>query len=299
MAPPRSLGRSPVPQISVGIVETPLIYVASPLGFAEPGRLYLRQVLHPALESAGFIVLDPWEDTTGIVAAAAEVPPGDPQHLTSLATMNSKLGANNAGSIARSDGVLAILDGSDVDSGTASEVGYAVALGVPVVGLRTDLRLSGDNAAATVNLQVQYFIEASGGTICSAVDEAITAVGSTVADRYLFHLALRSQWEEATASGRYLASTRERSLEEVGFIHLSFARQLTATARRHYADVDASELLLLTVDRRKLSSRLIVEHAPSLGEGFPHVYGPINLDAVVSVDDVARDEDGDLRATGR
>jgi uncharacterized protein (DUF952 family) len=280
-------------------VETPSIYVASPLGFTDPGRQYLSDVLHPSLASAGFSVLDPWEDTDGIVARTTTIPPSDPEYLASLATMNTALGAKNAGSIAQCSAVLALLDGSDVDSGTASEVGYAVGLGVPVVGLRTDLRPAGDNAAATVNLQVQYFIEASGGTICRTIDDAVGVLREKVADRYLFHLALRSRWEDATATGSYTASTREHSLEEVGFIHLSFADQLLATARRHYADVDASELVLLRLDRRKLSSPLLVEHAPSVGEGFPHIYGPINLDAVVAIEDVVRDDRGDLRGTGR
>ena len=54
--------------------------------------------------------------------------------------------------IESSDGVLAVLDGTDVDSGTASEIGYAFALGKKILGYRGDFRLMGDNPGSTVNL---------------------------------------------------------------------------------------------------------------------------------------------------
>ena len=61
--------------------------------------------------------------------------------------------------------MVAVLDGPDVDSGTAAEIGFASALGKPIVGYRSDLRLSGDNEGTTVNLQVEYFVRKTGGTI--------------------------------------------------------------------------------------------------------------------------------------
>jgi nucleoside 2-deoxyribosyltransferase len=73
-------------------------------------------------------------------------------------------------------GVLAILDGHDVDSGTAAEIGYAAALARPIVGLRTDLRVTGDNEATLVNLQVEWFIVESGGVLTTALDQAIAAL---------------------------------------------------------------------------------------------------------------------------
>jgi len=58
----------------------------------------------------------------------------------------------------------------DVDSGTAAEIGYAYALGKRCYGLRTDFRLAGDNPGSIVNLQVQYFIEASGGSVQTTIE---------------------------------------------------------------------------------------------------------------------------------
>ena len=65
--------------------------------------------------------------------------------------------------------MFAVLDGTDVDSGTAAEIGYAFARGKKILGYRGDFRLSADNEGATVNLQVEYFIRESGGDIVTAL----------------------------------------------------------------------------------------------------------------------------------
>jgi nucleoside 2-deoxyribosyltransferase len=72
--------------------------------------------------------------------------------------------------------VFAVLDGPDVDSGTAAEIGYAAALGRPVVGWRSDIRTAGDNEAALVNLQIEWFIEESGGRVVTRLDDAVQAL---------------------------------------------------------------------------------------------------------------------------
>ncbi len=95
----------------------------------------------------------------------------------------------------------------------------------------------------------------------------------------LYHLALAADWATASATGRYTASTRGRSLDEEGFIHCSFAHQVVATADRFYGDID--DVVLLRIDPDRLSSPVVVEDLASAGEAFPHVYGPIELVAVV------------------
>jgi nucleoside 2-deoxyribosyltransferase len=95
-------------------------------------------------------------------------------------TVNRRLGAANAANIRGGDALLAVLDGVDVDSGTASEIGFAAALGKPIVGLRLDTRQAGDNEGAVVNLQVEHFILASGGRIVRSVPEAVSLLSSLV-----------------------------------------------------------------------------------------------------------------------
>ena len=142
--------------------ERPRLYVASPLGFTEPTRRFYREELLPSLRAAGFEVLDPW---------AGPVGPNGP----SLAH-----GENNVRLLDRANGVLAVLDGPDVDSGTAAEIGFAAAKGIPIVGVRTDARRTGESEAVTVNLQVEYFIRRDGGTIVRTFTSAIETLRELV-----------------------------------------------------------------------------------------------------------------------
>ena len=146
------------------------VYVASPLGFDAAGRLYYAERVLPALAGAGLDVLDPWAQ--GLSAASEDV--------ADLRALNERIGAGNVAMIERADGVLAVLDGVDVDSGTASEIGFASGLGLPVVGLRTDLRVAGDNAAAVVNLQVEHFVARTGGSVVHDLDEAVAQLVNLV-----------------------------------------------------------------------------------------------------------------------
>lgn len=150
------------------------VYVASPLGFSEPGRHYLDQVLHPRLAAAGWSILDPWDDPTGTVAATLALPSG-PIRLEALVRMSLAIGARNRALLATDDAVLAVLDGPDADSGTAAEVGWAAAQRIPVVGWRSDFRLA-DHEAAPVNLQVEDFVFVSGGRMATTLEDALAAL---------------------------------------------------------------------------------------------------------------------------
>ena len=149
------------------------IYLASGYGFTEAGDLFLRKVLIPGLLRCGIRVLDPWRHKEDACRRFAEAD-GD---LVRMSTLNAELARSNAEDIRRSDAMVACLDGPDVDSGVATEVGYAFALGKRIHGLRADFRVSGDNVATTVNLQVQYFIESSGGTIHENTQQLLEELG--------------------------------------------------------------------------------------------------------------------------
>ncbi|MCP9838322.1 DUF952 domain-containing protein [Cyanobium sp. N.Huapi 1H5] len=100
--------------------------------------------------------------------------------------------------------------------------------------------------------------------------------------QWIYHLALAEEWQEAKARGVYERSTRGRSLQEVGFIHASGSHQVEATYGRFYAD--APEVLLLTIDPRRLGAPLRWEPAPESGECFPHIHGPLPLEAVLAAE---------------
>ena len=99
-------------------------------------------------------------------------------------------------------------------------------------------------------------------------------------DQPLFHLALKGDWEQAQDSGTYQWSTRGMRLTEVGFIHCSWQEQVPKTFERFYAD--AGEILLLEIDPIRLNSPLRADAIPT-GELFPHLYGPLPIEAVRSI----------------
>ena len=108
----------------------------------------------------------------------------------------------------------------------------------------------------------------------------------------LFHLALAEEWERARVSGRYDRSTIDRSLAEEGFIHCSFAEQVQTTADRYYRGRD--DVVLLTIDPERLDAEVRVEEAPGTGQSFPHVYGPVPVEAVVEARPLRPGDDGRL-----
>ncbi len=101
----------------------------------------------------------------------------------------------------------------------------------------------------------------------------------------VYHLAVARDWEAAQATGRYAQSTIGRSLADEGFIHCSFSDQVATIARTFYARRD--DVLVLTIDPRIVDADVRVEMAPDAGDEFPHIYGPLPVAAVVSVQPLA------------
>jgi glutathione S-transferase len=98
----------------------------------------------------------------------------------------------------------------------------------------------------------------------------------------VYHLVLPSDWSIGSDQD-YVAA----SLADEGFIHCSFANQVEASANRFYAG--AAKILVLRIDPAKLRSPMKVEASGS-GALFPHIYGPINRDAVTQVITPERNE---------
>ena len=96
----------------------------------------------------------------------------------------------------------------------------------------------------------------------------------------IYHIATRSDWEQARAAGQYTRSSAGKTLAEEGFIHASQASQLTRTANKFYRDVPG-ELLVLVIDTGRLRSEVRYEPVPGAELPFPHIYGPLNVDAVI------------------
>jgi uncharacterized protein (DUF952 family) len=112
-----------------------------------------------------------------------------------------------------------------------------------------------------------------------------------MADASIFHITEREVWAAAQAAGEYRAD----SLAAQGFIHASTAAQVVETANRYYKGQDG--LVLLCIDASRVTAP--IKHEAASGEAhardaglFPHIYGALNLDAVVRVLDFPCRADG-------
>jgi uncharacterized protein (DUF952 family) len=104
----------------------------------------------------------------------------------------------------------------------------------------------------------------------------------------IIHILPRTEWERAQAAGTYRAA----SLNSEGFIHFSTPEQIPHTANDYYHG--QSGLVMLVCDTDKLSAELKWEGARN-GWLFPHLYGELNLDAVIRVLDLPMQPDGSFQ----
>ena len=110
----------------------------------------------------------------------------------------------------------------------------------------------------------------------------------------IYHITSWQAWSDARERGDY----RTESLDTEGFIHCSTQEQVVPVAEKFYQG--KGSLLLLVIEPERLTSDLKWEPPaggappPGVPEGdlFPHIYGPINLDAVVRVFDLQSQPDG-------
>jgi nucleoside 2-deoxyribosyltransferase len=154
-------------------VRKPKIYVASSTGFLkEAGSHFYYEELIPAIEGAiECEILDPWAITHERTARSIAAIPEGKRRREALENLNVAETSEELALIRKSNGVVAYLNGSDVDSGVAFAMGYAHALKLPIVGLRTDFRPAGDNIGCDVNRIVEFPIKGAKRKIARTLDE--------------------------------------------------------------------------------------------------------------------------------
>ena len=97
----------------------------------------------------------------------------------------------------------------------------------------------------------------------------------------ILHLAVRSDWEAAKLTGDYIWSTRGVTVAHEGYTHCSFESQWRGVRDRLYADLSDDQLVLLEIDESLLSSKVVVERLGAAPEAFPHIYGCVEISAVI------------------
>ena len=116
----------------------------------------------------------------------------------------------------------------------------------------------------------------------------------------IIHICERNTWKTAVDSGSY----KPDSLESEGFIHCSRPDQVLDVANTFYSDLD--DLVLLIINPQYVQADILWEEPVgstfpgnrSDSDVFPHIYGPLNPDAVTRVLDLQRNPDGGYRLPG-
>jgi len=93
---------------------------------------------------------------------------------------------------------------------------------------------------------------------------------------FIFHIIQEQEWQLIKSKREY----EPISLQNEGFIHFSYQKQLKSVAKRFYSGVP--NLLVLKISVKKLSLPVKVEKVGDEGE-FPHLYGKLNLDSIIDV----------------
>jgi glutathione S-transferase len=108
---------------------------------------------------------------------------------------------------------------------------------------------------------------------------------------FIYHITTARDWERARRDGAYTTSTRGRTLAQEGFIHASDATQVAGVANTFYRGA-GDELLVLVIDTGRLRAEIRYEAVPGANAPFPHIYGPLNTDAVVATRPLTHGPDG-------
>ncbi|MCZ7546032.1 MAG: DUF952 domain-containing protein [Anaerolineae bacterium] len=103
----------------------------------------------------------------------------------------------------------------------------------------------------------------------------------------ILHITTRDAWQAAQVAGAYRGDT----LDTAGFIHCSTPAQVVPVADAYYRG--QAGLVLLCIEEARVQAEIRYESpAPGADTRYPHVYGPMNLDAVVKVVDFPPNSDG-------
>ena len=105
----------------------------------------------------------------------------------------------------------------------------------------------------------------------------------------IYKICKSAMLQEARGRGRFEGSADD--LRD-GFIHLSAGHEVAGTLAKYFAG--QRDLVLLAVDPERLGAGLRWEKSRG-GELFPHLYGPLDLDHVISIEALVLQEDGTHR----
>lgn len=104
--------------------------------------------------------------------------------------------------------------------------------------------------------------------------------------RIIYHLLPRSVWEQQPAGAPYCSDT----LLAEGFTHCTYEPEMLLRVANRFYSPRPGDFVVLCIDESRVAAE--VRWEPADGHFFPHIYGPLNLDAVVGVAAMPRAQDG-------
>ena len=108
-------------------------------------------------------------------------------------------------------------------------------------------------------------------------------------DPHTFHIVAGEYFRDCDSQAAYLPADFERE----GFIHCTDgADNVAEVANRYYRD-DLRMYVVLVIDKRRVTAPVVYEDDDRI---YPHIYGPLNRDAILSIVPVLRDSDGSFLA---
>lgn len=93
----------------------------------------------------------------------------------------------------------------------------------------------------------------------------------------IYHLTTLKEWEDAQDKGVYEPPSYQRE----GFIHCSTEEQLDKVMKKHFQQHE--NLVKLVIDPARLIQQIRYDKNEEDGLEYPHVYGPLNLEAVTQI----------------
>ena len=105
----------------------------------------------------------------------------------------------------------------------------------------------------------------------------------------ILHIVPEREWQTAVTGGVYHAD----SLASEGFIHCSTREQLLGTANNKFGGQQG--LVVVCIDPNRVSAPIVYEDSYNSGQDFPHIYGPLDIEAVRAVFAFPPQEDGSFK----
>jgi len=105
-------------------------------------------------------------------------------------------------------------------------------------------------------------------------------------DPYIYLLSSQAEYQQALNAGTLIRD----SLKSEGFIHATPKSQLNRLANKYYKEKLSP--LILMVDKKLITAQ--VKWEPATGGLYPHIYGPLNINAVTKIEEISLAEDGNF-----